>query len=139
MKRIRIFRTGIAIRNWHFFSPSHGTAVRVLRCKPGLFGVQFKDDGIHIGLWWQCRLELLAVHNNFFGEMPPPPPAQQPSIQDAPCEEQENPFSKSAKMAVALARAAKNTPNFSTARELEQAVAQAYCAYENLPEKTRNP
>lgn len=61
-RMVRLFRDGIGIRCWHRYGKPHGTAIRWMRCKPGLIGVMVKDSGLHVGIWWQIRFEMLAVH-----------------------------------------------------------------------------
>jgi len=59
---VLLFREGIAFRFWHHYGKPHGTAVRLLRCKPGLFGVRLWDGGLYLGAWWTIRLELVCIH-----------------------------------------------------------------------------
>lgn len=67
MKRtFKAFRNGIGIRIWHRYGNPHGTAIRWFAIKPGLFGVLIKDSGLHVGLWWQLRFELVCIHENQF-------------------------------------------------------------------------
>ncbi len=63
---VLLFRDGIALRFWHHYGKPHGTAVRLLRCKPGLFGVRIWEGGLYLGAWWTIRLELVCVHINRF-------------------------------------------------------------------------
>ena len=74
---VRLFRGGIGIRCW----TRHGTGLRWMRCKPGLFGVIVKDGGLHIGCWWQIRFEMLALHAAQFEPHAPKlgDPAQRPA------------------------------------------------------------
>lgn len=59
---MKLYRCGIGFQFWHHFGKPHGTAIRWMRCKPGLFGIMLKDGGVHVGCWWQIRFELIAVH-----------------------------------------------------------------------------
>lgn len=61
-----IFRDGIGFRFWHHYGGPHGTAIRYMRCRTGLFGFMWLNGGLHVGLWWQVRLELVCIHENMF-------------------------------------------------------------------------
>ena len=63
---VLLFRESIAFRFWHHYGKPHGTAVRLIRCKPGLFGVRLWEGGLYLGAWWTIRLELVCVHINRF-------------------------------------------------------------------------
>jgi hypothetical protein len=64
--RIKRFHDGIGFRDWHHFGQPWGTAIRWKRLRPGLFGILFRDGGMHIGLWLHVRIELVAVHELHF-------------------------------------------------------------------------
>lgn len=57
--RLKKFRDGIGCQ---FFWESHGRALRWLRCPPGLIGLRLHNQGLHLGLWWQVRFEVVWVH-----------------------------------------------------------------------------
>lgn len=63
---IKLFRDGIGIRDWNRYGCNYGTAIRWIKCNPGLFGLWIKDGGLHVGCWWQIRFELVAVHTAKF-------------------------------------------------------------------------
>lgn len=59
-------RDGIAFRDWHYYAPVHGTAIRFTRVKPGLIGFCFANGGLLIGLWKTIRLDLVCIHISRF-------------------------------------------------------------------------
>jgi hypothetical protein len=63
---IKFFSDGVGFKFIHFYGKPHGTAIRWMTCKPGLFGILIKDSGLHIGFYWQIRFELVAIHVNRF-------------------------------------------------------------------------